>query len=88
MIVESAISIDGKIFTGHRHHNIINSTKERGLPFGYFRKGIQGFTDDKGNFLNREQAAKHAIQCGQVIEGQAKVKHIFNGKELFSEDLY
>jgi hypothetical protein len=88
MIIEAAILIDGKIFTGHRHHNIINSTKERDLPRGYFRKGVQGFTDDKGNFLDREQAAKHALECGQVVTGQAKVRHVFNGYELYSEDLY
>lgn len=82
-IKESAILKDGKIFTGHRHHNIINSTDELGLPFGYFKGGIQGFVDEDGNFLTREEAVKVAIDLGQVKEENLHV----SGK-LFSEDLY
>lgn len=83
MIVDAAILIDGVIYTGRRHCIIINSTQERGLPFGYFRKGVQGFVDDKGNFLDRAQAGQHALDCGQL----KKLRYEYL-KELFSEDLW
>lgn len=82
MIISAAIKKDDQVYTGHRHHNIINRDNHPELPFGFFKKGEQGFVDDKGNFLNREDAAKHALECGQI----SKLK--FSATELFSEDLY
>ncbi len=75
MIVESAILKDGKIYTGHRHHNILNSA----VPFGFLKDGVQGFVTDSGKFLNREEAAKYAFDCGQINK---------ETKTLYSEDLW
>lgn len=80
MILAAAILKDGVIYTGKRHCNIINDSPKH-LRVG---KGphVQGFVDHEGNFLNREDAARHAKLWGQV----EKLK--FNSKELFSEDLW
>jgi len=78
MIKEAAIRKRGKIYTGKRHHHILNAA----LPFGYLRNGEQGFVDDEGNFLTREEAAIVAIKCGQI----KKLK--YHKTRLFSEDLY
>jgi len=75
MIVESAILKDGVIHTGRRHHNILNSAK----PFGALKNGEQGFVTDKGEFVNRQEAARIAFECGQIKEMK---------KDLYSEDLY
>lgn len=78
MIVASAILKDGKIYTGHRHHNILNDA----VPLGSLKNGEQGFVTESGEFLNRKDAAKYALDCGQIKELK------FNSKELFSEDLW
>ena len=42
-------------------------------------QNVQGFMDDKGNFLNRIDARNHFIECNQ---GTPK------WNQLYSEDLY
>jgi hypothetical protein len=76
MIVASAIKKDGVVYTGLRHNNILC---DRSRPFGFLKFGIQGFVTDTGEFLDRQQAACHAFECGQVDCIQ---------KTLFSEDLW
>lgn len=80
MIVNSAIKMNGKIYIGRRHHIIINEN-----PFGFFKgkDAVQGFIDAEGNFLDRKEAAKIAIESGQVKEENMTVKGT-----LFSEDLW
>ena len=81
MIVAAAINHEDKIYIGKRHcfiiRDIIKSTRNP-----YNKKSIQGFVDDKGNFLNRKDAADHALACGQI----AKLK--YSTRDLFSEDLW
>lgn len=77
MIVQSAIIKDGIIYTGSRHHNIINSN-----PKGFFYNCEQGFITDKGNFVSREEALKIATECNQII------KRTGGGDILFSEDVW
>lgn len=43
---------------------------------------IEGFLSDKNNFYDRKEAAKIAIQSGQVLEGE------IIGGNLMSENLY
>ena len=50
--------------------------------------GEQGFIDSKENFHSRESAAQLALEAGQVQVGRANVRHEFNGRQLFSEDLW
>ena len=77
MIKEAAILKDGIIYTGRRHHNIFQST----LPLGCIKDGEQGFVTDIGEFVDRIEAGKIAIECGQI-------KKLKWGNELYSEDLY
>jgi hypothetical protein len=80
MIINAAILKEGVIYQGRRHYLIIREGIKLGKKF--FIGCPQGFIDDEGNFLNREQAAKHAIQCGQIKELK------FSKTELFSEELW
>lgn len=80
MITKSAIRIDGKIFTGTSHREIIYdivTKKKAKLPLD----GEQGFMNDRGKFLSREDAAIEALACGQITE----LKYCTT--RLFSEDL-
>jgi hypothetical protein len=77
-----------------RHHDVLRAVKRmfNGRSDEGHMSERQGFITDKGEFLNREQAYIHARECGQgtprrdasLAEGYAA----YNGKELFSEDLW
>jgi hypothetical protein len=79
MITASAIRKNGIIYTGKRHHLIMHSPLR---PKGFLKFGEQGFITDKGEFLDREAAAKHAISSGQITN----LKYSLH--DLFSEDLW
>jgi hypothetical protein len=88
MITRAAILMPEKLWVGEeneRHHHLIHKIYCAGYRAA---KGIQGFVNHTGKFLTREEAAKEALECGQVIVGHANIKHEFNGRELFSEDLW
>lgn len=78
MILKSAIlQKDSRIvFTGRRHHNIIQDNQDID-----FRSCVQGFVDSEGEFLDRRQAYKIAVESGQV-------KNVISPPILTSEDLY
>ena len=63
------------VYTGHRHHNIIHAHP------GQFKRqnSVQGFVDESGEFLTREEAAKRAYITGQIQQPK---------ETLFSEDIY
>jgi hypothetical protein len=66
MIVAVAIKKDDVVYVGkkgERHNHVINDVSR---PFGFLKLAEQGFVDDKGNFLNRIDACKHALECGQI----------------------
>lgn len=77
MIVQAAIKKDGIIYVGRRHHNILGAAK----PFGYLKDGEQGFVTDAGEFVDRIEAAKIALECGQIAK-------LGWPPYLYSEDLY
>jgi len=76
-IVEAAIKQNDIVYTGRRHHNVIESMK------GEYDGNIatQGFIDNRGNFLTRSEAAHIALNTGQID----KLKW---PPLLYSEDLY
>ncbi len=80
MLVSSAILLDGKIYTGKRHHRIIANVRTYGLKRGAFKKGCQGFVDEEGNFYTRKAARVHAFNCRQI--------ETIIAKTLTSEDLW
>lgn len=57
--------------------------------FGAFKVVIEeGFILTTGEFLNRKDALKHAIECGQLSQTTRWYKQDEKIDELYSEDLY
>ena len=86
----------GFVLCGYRHHNIIAVLPEN-TSTDFWNKRlnplnidwpidnpdiIQGFITSLGRFVNREEAAKIALESGQI--GELK----YSKNKLFSEDLY
>lgn len=69
----------------NRHHNIIWMLAEKFPEEDNFnRMDIrQGFLDDQGNFLDRYEALKVALEAKQV-----KDEKIIRAQRLFSEDVW
>lgn len=83
MIKEAAIQriSDGKVWTGHRHSNVIHSIVSEGETTSVTRNEfIQGFVTNDGVFVDRKEAYKIAVACGQIPDSGEKI--------LMSEDLY
>ena len=76
-IKEAAILLDGKIWTGRRHGEIISKIVEAGgrTPV----TADQGFVTECGKFVDRKEAAEIAFAAGQTSK---------NVRILMSEDLY
>lgn len=74
MIMLAAIKYDGKIYLGKRHNNIIHKFAAEGVS-----KGEQGFLTDTCVFVDREEAAKIALEAGQIKKTKTW---------LYSEDIY
>lgn len=85
-VVAAAIKLDGFVAIAERpgrHHDIINNLAATGFPTPV--GGVQGFINNEGEFLDRKNAMRVAIEAEQLIprEGQ----HGPDG-DLFSEDLW
>lgn len=48
----------------------------------------EGFINHRGDFLSREEAYNHAIECGQIPAELRHVKAERHEDSLFGEDLY
>lgn len=74
------------VLCGHRHWNVFEQLKFLGFePRKGYKEVAQGFIDDKNNFLNREEAFDHAIQCGQIKDDREDGDYC---GRLVSEDLW
>lgn len=74
------------ILCGHRHWNIFEQLKLLGFePQKGYKEIAQGFIDDKNNFLTREEAFEHAVECSQ-IEDDRDIGDCC--RRLVSEDLW
>lgn len=71
------------VVPGHRHSDCWELMVALGVPTE--REEKEGFIDHRGDFLDRYEALKHAIQCGQLSETTRETK---TGSVLYSEDLY
>mgnify|MGYP001300164794 CR=1 FL=1 len=95
MITHVAIKRNGKIYSlpaPNRHHDVLYSMSEdeRNVSDEEEDQDIQGFLDDKGNFLNRREAYEMVVNTPQFIR-QEKNKDretYYNGPDLYSEDLW
>lgn len=79
MIKAAAIMINGKIYTDDRHFRIIPVALKDNPNIGLITQEMQGFVTDDGKFVDREEAAKIAYECGQIKEPK---------NTLFSEDIF
>ena len=92
MIICAAIKLKianaEQIICGRRHNDCFNTIKQLNSNWTNASK-IQGFITHTGEFLDRGQAWKHAIECGQ-LSLSAHWLHKDNNwpAELVSEDLY
>lgn len=68
----------------NRHHNIFQIMDD--FDKHHFQLEIQGFLDDQDNFLDRREAYIHAKNSGQIA--RPNDPKIYQGNELFSEDLW
>ena len=79
-IVNSAILQDEIVYIGKRHHLIIkNMIENRGVKPPVV--GVQGFVNELGEFLTREQAKAEAFLSGQLTKPTIS-------RVLTSEDLW
>lgn len=93
MIIAAAIKIaDVVCFIPRpaRHHHVLHSLAKsfNGRTDGGYTEEVQGFVTDSGDFLDREEAMKHALECNQTLVGRIRNPNSYNGPELFSEDLW
>ena len=74
----------GIVFCGHRHchclYQMVAITGKRQCEVG---EEVQGFLTSSNRFVDRKEAAKIAIACGQVEKCE-----YFGGTELDSSELY
>jgi hypothetical protein len=82
-IVCAAIRINGQIICGVRHWDMIMRLTMAGLKLKA-PNAMQGFVDNHGYFVTREQAWEIALAAKQFNPA----KHVGPQGELFSEDLY
>lgn len=76
------------VLAGVRHFDMImhSQIKAIGKPRGFFVAAEQGFLDQRGEFLTREEAFDVAKEAGQ-LEGRVKTDRE-SSTTLYSEDLY
>ena len=84
-IERAAIMYEGVCYhlpSPYRHHDVIRDiARQNGV--GIRGGDVQGFLDNRGTFVNREEALAIALAARQVLD----IKNIRAG-ELFSEDLW
>lgn len=79
--------LNDSIICGLRHGDCFETLGNFNVKVGLSHI-IEGFIDNKGNFLNRKEAFLKAVDCGQLSQTTFEYK-VSNGEnELFSEDLY
>ena len=83
MIKSAAIKSNGKVYSLPKpaNHDAIVHYMENKLGL-LATGGESGFLDDKGNFLDRKKAFKHALASGQLSKSPRK------SDTLHSEDLW
>lgn len=63
-----------------RHHDVLDWMRKNGADH---RGSVQGFINNYGKFLNREEAFKIAMKAGQILDLNNTRSEV-----LFSEDLW
>jgi hypothetical protein len=63
-VIAAAIRLNGVIYAGRRHNEIIDMLVSIGMPTPI--SGDQGFIDASGAFLDRHAAGDRAVKLGQI----------------------
>lgn len=83
---------DGSVLLGIRHYSPdMHLQIERRMDGAKFKNRLdedQGFVDQNGVFMSREQAFKVAMAAGQKIDMKACGMGLDNEWKLYSEGLY
>lgn len=91
-IVCAAIrAADGEVLLGIRHysadmHRQIEQRRD-GVKFTHRLDGDQGFVDQHGVYLSREESYPIAFAAGQIVRPEACGEGL-DGSKLYSEGLY
>lgn len=91
MVICSAIKFKIKstdkevVICGLRHNDCYKIIRDMGLEKGDYIELEQGFINNRGAFMDRWFAFKHALGCGQL---SSTVVHYRPHEILTSEDLY
>jgi hypothetical protein len=83
MIKCAAIKYEGEVYSlpkPSRHHNILHMMIKE-LKLKKVTSGEQGFLTENGEFVDRIEAGKIALSCGQCDD-------LVTPPRLFSEDLW
>lgn len=85
MVVCAANLIGDTIICGARHYDSVMHSQLKLMQTGGYDEStvIQGFIDQRGAFLTREQAWIVATAAGQIIRRVGG-----DGQKLYSENLY
>lgn len=89
LIVSAACKFGDLVICGHRHFDKImgaqlNALEKAGVALDY-NNHVQGFIDNRGDFYDRKDSLRIAIDAGQINFRRLKSS---DGDELYSEDLY
>ena len=94
MVICAAIKVKGLTNTtklidtmicGHRHGDCLKIINDFDMNV---IETVQGFMKHDGTFLDRKEALKHALECGQLNATTKWYQQDHNIEELYSEDLY
>jgi hypothetical protein len=90
-VIASACKYGDVVFVGVRHYDEIMTAQIKSIPedeeIRMMNRGevVQGFIDNKYNFLNREEAMKLVIESGQPFDIE---RNGGDDKELYSEGIH
>lgn len=86
-VVCAAIKAKNQIVTSARHFDLLMHDQLRRLPVEQrerLKHAEQGFIDQWGKFMSREESFEVATAAGQIRQKSGGA----DSKELYSEDLY
>ena len=82
---------DGEVLMGLRHYDWLMhrqiEMRNDGEKFKHLLDEDQGFVDQKGIFMTREEAYEVAVLAGQDVD-ESQCGRGLNGPKLYSEGLY
>lgn len=90
-VIAAACKYGDVVFVGVRHYDKIMTAQIKSIPedeeIRMMNRGevVQGFIDNKYNFLNREEAMKLVIESGQPFDID---RNGGDDKELYSEGIH